>query len=58
MQMHIVARSGIWTAAIVMATMLLGSTARADEYSQILRGYGIISEIFPRGTKLNFAGKD
>ena len=27
-------------------------------FSQILRGYEIISEIFPKGTKLNFAGKD
>ena len=32
--------------------------ARADEISQILRGYEIISEIFPKGTKLNLAGKD
>jgi len=32
--------------------------SRANEYSQILRGYEIISEIFPKKTKLNFTGKD
>ena len=58
MQRRIFARSGVWIAAILMATMLQGSAARADEYSQILRGYEIISEIFPKKTKLNFAGKD
>jgi hypothetical protein len=58
MQKRIAARSGAWVAAILMATMLQGSAARADEYSQILRGYEIISEIFPKKTKLNFAGKD
>jgi hypothetical protein len=58
MQKRIAARSGVWVAAILMATMLQGSAARADEYSQILRGYEIISEIFPKKTKLNFAGKD
>jgi hypothetical protein len=58
MQRRIVTRSGIWIAAMLMATMLQGSAARADEYSQILRGYEIISEIFPKKTKLNFAGTD
>jgi hypothetical protein len=58
MPKHIVARSGVWVAAALMATLLQGSAARADEYSQILRGYEIISEIFPKKTKLNFAGTD
>jgi hypothetical protein len=58
MQRRIVTRSGVWIAAILMATMLHGSAARADEYSQILRGYEIISEIFPRNAKLNFSGTD
>jgi hypothetical protein len=52
------ARSSIWFAAVVTAAMLQGSAAQADEISQILRGYEVISEIFPKGTKLNFAGKD
>ena len=52
------ARSSIWFAAVVTAAMLQGSAAQADEISQILRGYEIMSEIFPKGTKLNFAGKD
>lgn len=55
---RIVASSGIWFAAFVMAIMLQGPASRADEISQILRGYEIISEVFPKGTKLNFAGKD
>jgi hypothetical protein len=58
MEMRIVARPGMWIAAVAMATMLQVPTARADEISQILRGYEIISEIFPKGTKLNLAGKD
>jgi hypothetical protein len=48
----------MWIAAVSMATMLQLPAARADEIRQILRGYEIISEIFPKGTKLNFAGKD
>ena len=55
---RIAARSGIWLAALVMSTDLQGSAVRADEVSQILRGYEIITEIFPKGTKLNFAGTD
>jgi len=55
---RIAARSGIWLAAIAMSTVLQGVAARADEISQILRGYEIITEIFPKGTKLNFAGTD
>jgi hypothetical protein len=51
-------RSSIGFAAVVTAAMLQGSAAQADEISQILRGYEVISEIFPKGTKLNFAGKD
>jgi hypothetical protein len=58
MQKGFVARSSIWIAAVLTATTLQGTAARADEISQILRGYEIISEIFPKGTKLNFAGKD
>jgi hypothetical protein len=48
----------MWLAAVAMATMLQAPAARADEISQILRGYEIIGEIFPKGTKLNFAGTD
>jgi hypothetical protein len=55
---HTAARSGVWLAAVAMATMLQVPAARADEISQILRGYEIITEIFPKGTKLNFAGTD
>jgi hypothetical protein len=58
MEMRIAARPGMWIAAVAMATMLQVPAARADEISQILRGYKIITEIFPKGTKLNFAGKD
>jgi hypothetical protein len=58
MEMRIAARPGIWIAAVAMATMLQVPTVQADEISQILRGYEIIFEIFPKKTKLNFAGKD
>jgi hypothetical protein len=58
MEMPIVARPGMWIAAVAVATMLQAPTVRADEISQILRGYEIIFEIFPKKTKLNFAGKD
>src|SRR5438132_12433148 len=58
MEMRIVARSSVWIAAVAMATMLQVPAARADEIRQILRGYEIISEIFPKKTKLNLAGKD
>jgi hypothetical protein len=57
-------RFGISVGAIAIAAVLYGSATRADEYSrtdeysQILRGYKIISEIFPNKTKLNLAGKD
>ena len=47
-----IARSGLWVAAVVLATALQGSAARADELNQILRGY----EISPVPLKL--AGKD
>jgi hypothetical protein len=58
MKGRIVARSGIWLIVVTMATLLQSWAARADEISQILRGYQIISEIFPKGTKLNTAGTD
>jgi hypothetical protein len=58
MERRIAARFGVWLAALVMSTALQGSAVRADEISQILRGYEIITEIFPKGTKLNFAGTD
>jgi hypothetical protein len=58
MKRCIVARPGIWIAAVAVATMLQAPAVRADEISQILRGYEIISEIFPKKTKLNFFGKD
>jgi hypothetical protein len=49
---HVVARSSIWFAAFVMATLLYGPVALADEQSQILRGF----EIAP--VKLSLGGKD
>ena len=52
-----IARAGIWLTAALLTTALQTSAARADEISQILRGYQIISEIFPKGTKLSLAGK-
>jgi hypothetical protein len=53
MEKHLVLLSRVWLlAAVVTATMLAVSTARADELSQILRGF----EIAP--VKLNLAGKD
>jgi hypothetical protein len=58
MERRTVVRSVMWIAAVSMATMLQLPAARADEIRQILRGYEIISEIFPKKTKLNFAGKD
>jgi hypothetical protein len=58
MEMPIVARPGMWIAVVAVATMLQVPAARADEIGQILRGYEIIFEIFPKKTKLNFAGKD
>jgi hypothetical protein len=70
MERRIFARFGISVGAIAITAVLYGSAARADEYSrddqysraneysQILRGYEIISEIFPKKTKLNFTGKD
>jgi hypothetical protein len=47
----IAARCGIWLAGFLMATMLAGSAARAQELFQVLRGY----EIAP--VPLNLAGK-
>jgi hypothetical protein len=58
MERRIVARSGIWLTAVMMTALLQTWAARADEISQILRGYEIMSEIFPKGTKLNLAGTD
>src|SRR5436189_2528068 len=56
---RIVARFGIWFAAFAMAAMLCGSAGRADDdSSQIRRGFDIIAEIFPKGTKLDLAGKN
>jgi hypothetical protein len=52
------AQFGISVGAIAIAAVIYGSAARADEYSQILHGYKIIWEIFPKTTKLDFAGKD
>jgi hypothetical protein len=52
MEKHIAARPGIWLAAITVAAMLQASTAQAQEFSQILRGY----EIAP--VHLNLKGKD
>ena len=58
MARRIVARVGIWLGAVTIATTLQASASLADDINQILRGYEIISEIFPKGTKLDFAGKD
>lgn len=58
MEKRIVAYFGIGFAAFAMAAMLCWSAARADDDSQIRRGFDIIAEIFPKGTKLNLAGKN
>ena len=58
MERRIAARFGVWLAALVMSAALQGSAVHADEISQILRGYEIITEIFPKGTKLSFGGTD
>jgi hypothetical protein len=42
MEMPTVARRGMWIAAVAVTTMLQVPTVRADEISQILRGYEII----------------
>jgi hypothetical protein len=56
---HLVVWSRIWPlAAFAMSAMLSASVARADEARQVLRGFEIITEIFPKNTPLNFAGKD
>jgi hypothetical protein len=53
MQKHIVARFRVWLLTVsVVATTAWVSAARADELSQILRGF----EIAP--VRLNLAGKD
>jgi hypothetical protein len=57
MHTRIAARAGLWLTAALIVT-LQTPAARADEISQILRGYQIISEIFPKGTKLDLSGKD
>src|ERR1700760_4919797 len=58
MERRTAARVGIWLGTVIVATTLQASASLADDVVQILRGYEIISEIFPKGTKLNFAGKD
>ena len=55
MERRIVARSGIWLTALAMATMLQASAVRANEISQILRGYEIAAD---QGIPLNLRGKD
>ena len=55
MQRRIVARSGIWLTALAMVTMLQASAVRANEISQILRGYEIAAN---QGISLNLRGKD
>jgi hypothetical protein len=59
MRKHIVVWSRIGLAAVfVVSTMLPTPTARADDDSQIRRGFEIIAEIFPKNTHLNLAGKN
>ena len=50
-----IARTGIWLTAALLTTALQTSAARADEISQILRGYQIAYE---NGITLNLKGKD
>jgi hypothetical protein len=52
MKTHSTTRSGIWLAAVVVATMLQSSAVQAQEFSQILRGYKIAP------VHLNLKGKD
>ncbi|MBV8093399.1 MAG: hypothetical protein JO110_09215 [Acetobacteraceae bacterium] len=55
MQQHIVSLPVIWFAALVLATLLCGSAARAKLLDQILRGYEIAAN---QGIPLNLKGKD
>ncbi len=51
--------SCIWPlAAFSLSATLFVSVARADEARQVLRGFEIITEIFPRNTHLNLRDKD
>src|SRR5215468_7874482 len=50
-----IARTGIWLTAALLTTALQTSAARADEISQILRGYEIAYE---NAITLNLKGKD
>ncbi len=52
MQRRVLTRSGIWLAALTLATMLQVPTSSADDITQILRGY----QIAP--VRLNLQGKD
>src|SRR5690349_15460129 len=52
MERHIATRSGIWLAAVAVATMLQAAAVQAQEFSQILRGYAIAP------VHLNLKGKD
>ena len=52
MERHIATRSGIWLAAVTVATMLQTAAVQAQEFSQILRGYAIAP------VHLNLKGKD
>jgi hypothetical protein len=55
MQQCVVARSTRWFVALVLATLLCGSAARAQQLDQILRGYEIAAN---QGIPLNLKGKD
>ena len=52
MERHILARAGMWLAAIVAATMLQAPAVQAQEFSQIMQGYKIAP------VDLNLKGKD
>ena len=45
-------------AALALSAVLFAPVARADEFRQVVRGFEIITEVFPKNTHLNFAGKD
>jgi hypothetical protein len=51
--------SCIWPiVAFALSAVLSTSAARADEVLQVLRGFEIIAEIFPKNTHLNLRDKD
>jgi hypothetical protein len=59
MRKHIAVWPGVWLATIsAVSGMLFAPVARADEDSQIRRGFEIATEVFQKRAPLNLAGKN